>query len=307
VSFVGGGSDLPWFYQEEPGACVSAAIDKYVYVTVSDKYDGTIRAAYSTTENVAKVEDLQHELIREVLRWHDGTHGIEVHSIADIPGGTGLGSSSAFTVGLLHAHGPGATPKTYAEHACQIEIYQCGKPIGKQDQYAVAYGGVNLLTLGKQTGVNVEPISCDYEALSDHCLLFDTGVRRLGDAAAEIMGQYHDRDNLRQLASLAMDFATELRFGHFDHCGEILDEAWKIKRQYVGRGISSDANALISAVYAAARLNGAWGGKLCGAGGGGFMLFMAPPQAHEAIRSSLGLRQVPIRLGAEGSKVIYSG
>ncbi len=297
ISFVGGGSDLPWFHQEEPGACVAAAIDKFIYVAVNEKYDGSIRAAYSLTENVATVDQLQHELIREALRAADITHSVEVHSIADIPGGSGLGSSSAFTVGLLQALRPGATPESYAAHASQIEIEACHKAIGKQDQYTAAYGGVNLLGF-TSASVSVKPIACDPDALSSHCLLLDTGLTRQGDAGAVLAQQQQDRDDVRQLAWLAQCFAVLLAEGDVAACGGIMDDAWMIKRKYV-------ATDRLDSWYSQAHSYGAWGGKLCGAGGGGFLLFLAPPERHAAIVRALGLRHVPIQLGVEGCRVVY--
>lgn len=297
ISFVGGGSDRSSFYQEEPGACVAAAIDKYVYVAVNEKYDGSIRAAYSITENVNSIDELQHELIREALKATDHTHGIEIHSIADIPGGTGLGSSSAFLVGLLKALRPGATPESYAGHACEIEINRCHKPIGKQDQYTAAYGGVNLLGFTSQ-GVTVDPIACDLDALSSHCLLLDTGLARIGDAGAVLASQQQDRDDLIYLTNLAKVFKLKLIQGDFQRCGGIMDQAWEIKSRFID-------SAIINAWYQVALDWGAWGGKLCGAGGGGFLLFLAPPVRHAAIVQALGLRHVPLAVGVPGCQVVY--
>jgi D-glycero-alpha-D-manno-heptose-7-phosphate kinase len=300
ISFVGGGSDRPSFYQEEPGACVAAAIDKYVYVAVNPKYDGSIRAAYSITENVNSVDELQHELIREALEMCGPEAGIEVHSIADIPSGTGLGSSSAFTVGLInalvmHAYGK-AEPPGLAADACHIEIDRCHKPIGKQDQYTAAYGGLNLLGFTSQ-GVTVDPIACDLDALSAHCLLLDTGLTRQGDAGAVLASQQQDRDHIRALVELADGFAKELTNEDFEICGLLMDQAWQIKRQYV--------DDVFDFMYGEAMQAGAWGGKLCGAGGGGFLLFLAPPDRHQAITSALGLRRVPIYVGVPGSEVVW--
>jgi len=295
ISFVGGGSDRPSFYREENGACVAAAIDKFVWVAVNPKYDGTIRAAYSLTENVATVDELQHELIREALRMC-GVRGVEIHSIADLPGSTGLGSSSSFTVGLLAGIGF-ITPEARALAACAIEIERCAKPIGKQDQYTAAYGGLNLLGF-TSAGVTVSPIDCDLDALSSHCLLLDTGLARLGDAGAVLASQQQDRDDVRQLVVLAKEFAAALAKNDMILCGGIMLAAWEIKsRFFESLWFDIKLEAAIDA--------GAWGGKLCGAGGGGFLLFLAPPERHAAIVSALGLRHVPIRVGVEGCRVVY--
>ena len=298
ISFVGGGSDRPSFYQEEPGACVAAAIDQFVYVAVNPKYDGSIRAAYSITENVHDVNSLQHELIREALI-ATGKRGIEIHSIADIPGGTGLGSSSAFTVGLMRALLYPTSAYMIAESACNIEIGCCNKPIGKQDQYTAAFGGINMLGFTSK-GVSVNPIACDLDALSAHCLLLDTGMSRQGDAGAVLAAQQQDRDDVRTLAIMALEFSVGLANGDLRACGAIMDAAWHIKRQYAG-------SHQIDLWYTAARQAGAWGGKLCGAGGGGFLLFLAPPEKHQGIIQALGLRHVPIRVGVAGSEVVYGG
>jgi D-glycero-alpha-D-manno-heptose-7-phosphate kinase len=296
ISFVGGGSDRPSFYSEEPGACVAAAIDKYVYVAVNPKYDGSIRAAYSQTENVATVDELQHELIREALL-ATGVRGVEVHSIADVPGGTGLGSSSAFTVGLLKALGPNRQAGDLAEGACNIEIGCCRKPIGKQDQYTAAHGGLNLLQF-TDIYTSVKSIKCNLEALSAHCLLLDTGLTRTGDAGAHLSSQAQDRDDVRQLAHLAHFFMHRLTQGDLAACGGVMDTAWMVKRKYV----STDR---LDAWYSQAYSAGAWGGKLCGAGGGGFLLFLAPPERHEKIIAALKLRHVPITVGVKGCEVVY--
>jgi len=299
ISFVGGGSDRPSFYQEEPGACVAAAINQYVYVTVNPKYDGSIRAAYSVTENVASVDDLQHELIREALRYLVMDRGVEIHSIADIPGGTGLGSSSSFTVGLLLALAQYGKNGQLARDACAIELDKCHKPIGKQDQYTAAYGGVNLLGFTSK-GVTVDPIACKVGSLSDHCLLLDTGLTRNGDAGTVLSSQAQDRDDVRTLVDCAHEFAQALRFDDLRGCGDVMDYAWLIKSKFID-------SPIVNAWYQVAREAGAWGGKLCGAGGGGFLLFLAPPERHAAIAQALGLRHVPIKVGVAGSEVVYAG
>ena len=295
ISFVGGGSDLPSFYQEEPGAVVSATINKFVYVTVSEKFDGSIRAAYRETENVDRIDALQHDLIRETLRLRGPHQGVEIHSIADIPGGTGLGSSSAFTVGLIKALTPHLDPRVLADTACAVEIDMCGHQIGKQDQYAAAFGGVNLLRFRADGYVEQQRIACDTEALSAHLLLLYTGQIRQGDAGQQ---QKPDRDDVRGLAHLAQEFTRWLERGSYPACGDVMHDAWEIKRR-------SCSNAQIDAWYAAARAAGAWGGKLCGAGGGGFLAFLAPPDRHQAIVRSTGLRHVSVRIGVPGCEVVY--
>lgn len=303
ISFVGGGSDVPQFSDEEPGSVVSASINKYVYVTVSDKYEGTYRAAYSQMETVERVEDLKHELVRETLQALDMVSiGREIHSIADIPGGTGLGSSSAFTVGLLRALLPQAafSPAYVASMACKIEMERCKKAIGRQDQYATAVGGVNHFKFHK-TGVNISPVECDYVGLGRHLLLVDTGLRRVdGTEAGHIIRlQQHAREDLRRLAALTSPFAQALTENDYLTCGRIMHEAWQIKAVFL-------RNPQIRSLYEMARSYGAWGGKLCGAGGGGFMLFMCPPEMRGALARKLDLRRVHIEVGVQGTGVVYS-
>lgn len=302
ISFVGGGSDLPWFYREEPGAVVNAAIDKYVYVTHSKKYEGTFRAAYSQMETVTDLHDLKHELIRETLL-SDTTYyrlgGREIHSIADLPGSTGLGSSSAFTVGLCKAFWPYVDAAHLGALAADIEINKCKKTIGVQDHYIAAFGGVNTQVFVPTHPMTPSAIDCDTDVLSDHCLLLDTGTRRVRDAGEEISAQNHDRESVRELAHLVTPFSEALQANDFESCGRVMHTAWEVKSALLKDQDIQDR-------YDIARMSGAWGGKLCGAGGGGFMLFLAPPGKHYAIATTLGMRRVSIKVGVEGSKVLYS-
>lgn len=303
ISFVGGGSDLPWFYEEEPGAVVSAAIDKYVYVTLSNKYDSQYRAAYSQMETTTTVEELKHELIREtLLHTRNVFKGVEIHSIADLPGSTGLGSSSAFTVGLLRALFPNVITPDLAAVACEIEINRCKKSIGKQDQYATATGGLNFLQFrsnGSGRGVvNISSLECDYITLSRHILLVDTGIRRVQDAGTILKLQHQSREDVRNLAAMAKQFAEVLVQADYKACGLIMNYAWMIKSKFI-------RNPHIPSFYTKALEAGAWGGKLCGAGEGGFMMFLAPPEFHRSIADVLQLHTIPIKVGVPGTEVIY--
>jgi D-glycero-alpha-D-manno-heptose-7-phosphate kinase len=297
ISFVGGGSDLPSFYREEPGAVVSATIDKYIYVAVNEQFEGRVLAHYRATEDVAYAGDLRHDRMRACLLSAGIDHAIEITSMADVPGNTGLGGSSAFTVGLLQALRPGATPESYAVHAYQIEARDCGAAIGKQDHYAAAFGGLNLYRFLPNEVVKVIPILHDPDALNSHLLLLYTGQAREGDAGQVLAGQRQRHDAVRTLVNLALDFGDALQHGNFEHCGGLLHLAWNVKREFA-------STSQIDAWYSAARQAGAWGGKLCGAGGGGFMLFLAPPERHAAIVGALGLRHVPIRIVPHGSQVV---
>lgn len=312
ISLAGGGSDLAAFYREEPGCVVSATIDKYVYITVNTKYDGAVRVSYSQTENVARAAEVAHPLVRHCLDFVGVRGGIEVVSVADIPAGTGLGSSSAFTVGLLaalYARVYEFRPADVIAHAaCHVEIDRCQQAIGKQDQYAAALGGLRSYTFHPDERVSNEVIAIapeTHQALQQHLLLFDTGIRR--DASAQLAPQreaMHDsraRANVRAMANLAQTMGDALRRGRVTEVGEILDTAWALKRAL------GTSNEQIDAWYTAAKQAGALGGKVCGAGGGGFLLFLAPPDAQSAVVQALRLRRVPFQMVDHGTQVMYAG
>jgi D-glycero-alpha-D-manno-heptose-7-phosphate kinase len=315
ISFAGGGSDLSAFYAHEAGAVVSTAIDKYIYITVNRKFDESIRASYSRTEIVRTVDELQHELIRESLKQVGIDGGIEVTSISDIPSeGTGLGSSSSYTVGLLnalHAHtGRSAGAERLAREACEIEINRCRKPIGKQDQYIAAYGGLQFLQFNPDGGVFVDPIVCSPQTkrtLQDHLLMLYTGLTRSADSILEEqrVNTHSDqkrRDVLRSMTRLAREMRDCLVRNEMQSFGEALHEGWVLKTQ-LASGIT---NPLIDAWYGRARANGALGGKILGAGGGGFLLLYAPPERHEDIQRALeSLPRTRFHLEPQGSKIIY--
>ncbi|MDP9315396.1 MAG: GHMP kinase [Chloroflexota bacterium] len=314
ISFAGGGSDLRAFYAHEPGAVLSTTIDKYIYITVNPKFDRQIRASYAITEIVDHVADLQHELIREGLRVVGIDGGIEITSISDVPSrGTGLGSSSSYTVGLLHAlyahKGRYVGAARLASEACAIEIERCAKPIGKQDQYIAAFGGLQLIQFNPDESVFVNPIVCRADTkrrLEQRLLLLYTGLARSADdLLAEQQSntsQAKTRDALRSMTRLAFDLRTALCADDVDSFGEMLHEGWLLKRG-LASGITS---SVIDDWYAAARRVGARGGKLLGAGGGGFLLLDAPPDQHAAICAALPqLRPVPFGFEPQGSKIIY--
>lgn len=311
---AGGGSDLPAFYRREPGAVVTTAINKYIYITVNKKFDDRIRASYSITEMVDRVDDLRHELIREALRLVGVTGGIEITSISDIPSrGTGLGSSSTYTVGLLHAlhayTGRHVGAQRLAEEACEIELERNAKPIGKQDQYIAAYGGLQFLRFDAD-GVHVEPVVTDAEfraRLHAHLLLLYTGLTRNADAILEEQGRSLREDasaraDTARIRDLALELRAALLDRRLDAVGEILHTGWTLKRG-LAPGITSPE---IDAWYVRARAAGAIGGKLLGAGGGGFLLLFAPPEDHAAITHALpDLRPIPFQFEPQGSRIIY--
>jgi D-glycero-alpha-D-manno-heptose-7-phosphate kinase len=315
ISFAGGGSDLAAFYQHEPGAVVSVTINKYIYINVNAKFDHQIRASYSVTEIVNSVNELQHQLIREALKLTGRDSSVEITSISDIPSqGTGLGSSSTYTVGLLNAlHafcGRFASAERLAREACQIEIERCGAPIGKQDQYIAAYGGLQFIQFNPDESVYVDPIICRPQTrrtLQDRLLMLYTGQTRatsdvLREQRANTQRDAGRRNNLRRMVQLAHDLRAALVADNVDAFGEILHEGWMLKRE-LASGIS---NPRIDDWYERGRAAGAMGGKILGAGGGGFLMLYAPRERHADIMAALPeLRQVPVRFEPQGSKIIY--
>lgn len=314
MSFVGGGSDLPAFYRRNGGAVLSTAIDKYVYVSVNRKFDGGIRLAYSQTEEVVSLEQIQHRLFRAVFERLGVDGGVEVTTTADIPSrGTGLGSSSSFTVGLLQAMtaylGRHASAETLATEACAIEIDRCREPIGKQDQYAAAYGGLNLIVFNPDDSVDVTPVIMDRkqrDELQRNLIVFYTGETR--SASAILKGQNEaveanpeTRRGLKRMVELAYMMRDELGAGHLDSFGEILRENWSLKKT-LSTGISTPA---IENWYDRAIAAGAIGGKLLGAGAGGFMMFYAHPDRHQDIARAVGLRQVTFGFEPLGSRILF--
>jgi D-glycero-alpha-D-manno-heptose-7-phosphate kinase len=314
ISLAGGGSDLPAFTRHTSGAVVSTAINKYIYITVNKKFDDRIRASYSVTEMVDRVEDLRHELIREALVLTGIDGGIEITSISDIPSrGTGLGSSSAYTVGVLHAlhafAGRYVGARRLAEEACRIEIERLDRPIGRQDQYITAYGGFQFIQFDEGS-VSVEPVLPGAEfrdALQQHLLLLYTGRTRDADAILDEQRRNLERDvtmmdDTARLRDLALDLRQALLGQRLPDVGEILDAGWTIKRR-LASGVTTPE---IEEWYARARGAGAIGGKVLGAGGGGFLLLFARPRDHAAILEHLPqLRAVPFRFEPYGSRIIY--
>ena len=315
MSFLGGGSDLPCYYRRHGGAVLATGIEQSVYVTVTRKFDNAVRVSYSRTEEVAHASQIEHPLVRESLALLGIEGGIEITSVADIPAkGTGLGSSSSFTVGLLHAlHaycGRSVTAANLAQESCQIEIERCGEPIGKQDQYTAAYGGFNFIRFHPDDSVEVKRVVCAPTVLPNlesRLLFFYTGLTRsasslLQQQAAELSIPGEKANGARSMVRLAEAAYAELCAGNIDTLGPMLHEAWQIKRKMT-EGIS---NRLVDEAYETALDAGAQGGKLLGAGGGGFLMFVAPPERHDSIRHALQpLRETPFRFAKLGSCIIF--
>ena len=315
MSFVGGGSDLPIFYRRFGGAVVSTAINQFVYVTINKKFDDRIRVSYSRTEEARTVDKIKHPLVREAMKLLGITGGIETTSIADIPArGTGLGSSSSFTVGLLHAlHAYAerhASAEQLAREACEIEIQLCGEPIGKQDQYAAAFGGLNFIQFNQDDSVIIEPIICKRQTvdqLQSHTLTFYTGITRsasgiLQHQQSAMASERKKQKVMQKMVDLARQLRLDLQQNRADAFGEIIHEGWMLKKSLTS-GISTD---LIDEWYRKARKAGAVGGKLLGAGAGGFLMLYAPPDRHDAIARALGgLRRMDFRFEQQGSRIIF--
>jgi D-glycero-alpha-D-manno-heptose-7-phosphate kinase len=297
VSFAGGGTDLAAFYEREMGAVLSTAIDRYVYVTVkrhSELFFEPIRINYSRSEQVDHIDQIENRIARECLRLLSIEPPIYISTVGDVPASTGLGGSSAFAVGLLNAlhayRGERVAAGQLAEEACQVEIEILGEPIGKQDQYAAAFGGMNLFCFRRSGGVTVEHQRLDNEQLLDlfsSMMLFWTGHQR--DASGVLSEQKRNTparaDFLRRMRDLALELHDLLESHPEDIAGfgRLLDVGWKLKRE-LASGIS---NGQIDMWYEAAMAAGALGGKLCGAGGAGFLLFIVPPEHQADVRLAL--------------------
>ena len=313
IGLLGGGTDLPSYYLEHGGRVLNCAIDKYIYVIVKQRFDDEIYVNYSKKEIVSRVADIEHELVREAMLMTGVTGGVEITTLADIPSsGSGLGSSSAVTVGLLHAlyayTGRQMSAEELAEGACRIEIERCGKPIGKQDQYIAALGGIRDLRFGPGEDVSHEELglsASERVALQQQMMLFYTGITRradniLAEQNANVPATLPQLDLLRDLAGFAV---KRLRSGDVDAIGPALRESWEAKRK-LASGVS---NSQVDGAVTRALEAGASGVKLTGAGGGGFLVVLCPMERQRAVRESLAdMRELPIRLERFGSRVVLN-
>lgn len=317
VSFAGGGSDLAEFYRHGYGAVVSSAIDKFVYLAIHRFFEARFMLKYSQTETAESIDTIQHPLIRECLRYACTKDFLEITSFADIPSsGSGLGSSSAFSVGLIHAllalQGRMASHETCAAAACEVEIDRLKEPIGKQDQYAAAYGGMNYIRFNADGSVHVDPIILDRstrDALDRRLLMFFTGVTRkasgiLAEQRQNILSDRQRFDNLSRIRDQADELRTALGTGNIDAIGTTMHEGWLRKKQ-MASGVS---NPEFDQIYDTARAAGAIGGKILGAGGGGFFLFYVEPNKRQSVLSALAkLRHIDMQLERQGTRIIYVG
>ncbi|WP_232823025.1 GHMP family kinase ATP-binding protein [Oceanibium sediminis] len=318
VGFFGGGTDLGVFYRNTPGAVLSATINRYVYVTVkrhSELFFEPIRINYSISEQVNTIDEIKNNIARECLKFLNVDAPIYISTVGDVPASTGLGGSSSFAVGLLNAlhayKGERASPGQLADEACHIEIEVLGEPIGKQDQYAAAFGGMNLFTFKPDEGVTVEHLTVDgtgtMREFFDSMLMFWTGHQR--DTSAVLSEQSKNTASKMDQLSAMRDQALDIHRGFAEgamnvaDCGAMLDTAWHLKR-----GLASTiTNSGIDQAYKAGRDAGAYGGKLCGAGAGGFLMFLAPPERHDAVRNALSrLIEMRVNFEPQGSRVLSS-
>lgn len=312
ISFFGGGTDLREYYSKEAGIIASTAINKYIYIAVNKRFDKSIRISYSKTEIVNNIDEIQHPIVREALKLVGIDGGIEITSIADIPAKTGLGSSSTFTVGLLNAlyayKGVYVNSETLARQACEIEISILKEPIGKQDQYAAAYGGLNCIQFNPDETVFVDPIICSKETkeyFNKNLLLFYTGITR---SAGEVLKDQKKNtiskiENLNSMKALVEDLKKILIEGkELSQIGKKLNESWLLKKNISGK----ISNNFIDEKYCTALKNGAIGGKVLGAGGGGFLLFYCEPHNHKRLINALSdLMLVKFNFEPQGSKIIF--
>ncbi len=316
VSFAGGGSDLASFYRRHEGCVLSTSINKYMYVVIHPTFnrDETI-IKYSRTETVKNCREIQHPIARQLLLDHE-LSGVEIVSTADIPSGTGLSTSSAYTVGLIHAiyayQGKFCSQERIAREACELEIDKLGEPIGKQDQYGTAVGGLKFIRFLQDDSVEVEPVVLNTEVkrqLDDNLLMFYTGLTHsageiLKEQNANVVSADDKYRNLVQMTKLAYELRETLTDGKLDRFGEILHENWLLKKELA----SKISNGVVDQYYDLAMKNGALGGKLLGAGGGGFLLFYCPKEKQMRLRSALSdLVELPFHLEQSGTKVIYIG
>lgn len=314
ISFVGGGSDLKAFYARQTGQVVCTAIDKFVYAIVKERFDDMIYINYSKKETVAHVDEIQHDLVREAMKITGVEKGIEITTLADIPSsGSGLGSSSSITVALLHAlyahQNILVTAEQLAQEACRIEIDILGKPIGRQDQYAAAYGGVNRFSFLPDDTTQRVPVELGHGArrkFSSSLLLYFTGLTRKAD---EILNRQKSnlnaeekRKSMQSMVDLVEAFAVAMEQEDILECGRLLDRNWQLKQQ-MASGISNDT---IAEMHQRAMAAGAVAGKVCGAGGGGFLLLLVPRENQNKVFEAMqAYRELPFMVEVCGSKVIF--
>jgi D-glycero-alpha-D-manno-heptose-7-phosphate kinase len=312
LSFLGGGTDFEDFYRNYGGAVISTTIDKYVFIIVKERFDDMIYVNYSKKETVDCYKKLEHELVREAMGITGISKGIEITTLADVPAnGSGLGSSSSITVGLLQAlysyHGDIKTAETLAQEACRIEVEILQKPIGRQDQYISAYGNLRFITFDKE-GIKSEILeisSTEKRRLNENLLLFYTGLAtKSGEVLTEQKAKISEKiEVLLAMKQLAFKARDAIAAGAFDDFGVLLHQGWEYKKSLACK----ISNTEIDDIYSTARKAGAIGGKIAGSGGGGFLLLYCPEGRRDEVRKALkGLRELPFNFESDGSKVIFN-
>ncbi|MCA9780654.1 MAG: kinase [Candidatus Eremiobacteraeota bacterium] len=314
LSFFGGGTDYPIWYRRHGGTVLGCAIDKYCYLTcrpLPPFFEHSIRVVYSKIENRRTIEEIEHPAVRECLRYLRVAEGVEIHHDGDLPARGGIGSSSAFTVGLLNAlhalQGRTLVKSELARQAIHLEQDVLVESVGSQDQVLTCYGGMNRVLFQPDGRIDVQPITLEKEAagrFNDHLLLFYTGVQRV---ASEVAGTYihqlpEKQRELREIAAMVEVGLEHLRQENYRAFGALMDEYWQLKKS-LGALVSDPQT---DSLYECARKAGAWGGKLVGAGGGGYFLAFAPPEAQSQIREALGLLEIPFGFDNTGSQIIFS-
>jgi D-glycero-alpha-D-manno-heptose-7-phosphate kinase len=314
ISFIGGGTDLAEFYKHTAGSVISTTIDKYIYIIIKDRFDDKIYLNYSEKEIVADVNDVKHDLIREVMLKTGVVSGIEITTLADIPSeGSGLGSSSSVLVGLLNAlytyKGIQAPAEKLAREACEIEINILKKPIGKQDQYIAAYGGIKEIVFNPDESVIVNEVTVENKArrsFGSNILLFYTDITRKS-ATILITQKQNTKENFETLVQMrdsVYRFKEKLESNdNYDDLGKMLDETWIMKKKLAKK----ITNQSIEDMYNLALTNGAIGGKIAGAGGGGFLMLYVPRERQQRVRKALReYREFPFMLEPFGSRIIFN-
>ncbi len=322
ISFVGGGTDLPGFYQQYPGRVLSTTIDNYVYLVINPAYRmSNYLIKYQVTENIGSPYEIKHDRFRAAILDLEIPGGIEMGTFADLPAKTGLGSSSSFSVALMMGlnivNGKNISREEAARLACRLEIDLLKEPIGKQDQYAAAYGGLNVMQFNQDETVDVDPVLIDYKKriqFESHLLLFFTGITRNASDVLhdqqKIMGQKFE--TYKQMSDSVLTFKEKLLDGDFRGMAEMLHEGW-LRKKSLSNGIS---NLLIDTMYDTGIKAGAWGGKVLGAGGGGCLLFLAPPDKHASIRIAFeqfakennlhGFTEIPVKFTQSGANIVFN-
>lgn len=315
ISFFGGGTDYPAYYERHPGAVLGTTINHYTHVsinTITPFFDYKFRISYSQTELVSKVSEIKHPSIRECLKYTNTGTDLEINIFSDLPAKTGLGSSSSFTVGFLNAlhamQGVHLSKQELAEHACKVEQQHICENVGSQDQFHAAFGGLNILAFSEK-GVQAQPIITSKaieEELEGSLMIFFTGIKRY---ASEIVKEQIERTSkkandtlLNEMHGMVYEASTLLAKGDIPAFGRLLSKSWELKKQ-LSPNVSND---LIDSLYNKAMKAGAYGGKLCGAGFGGFLALIVPRERQGHVKDAIGLKQVPCSFENEGSKIIYT-